>query len=260
LPWPHDRIGGINISGDGRRLAVGGDFDAATTIWDIQTRKEVTTLPDERGRRSNVVALNSDGTQIALFGWQTFELFDVKTGATLASASKLPYPYGNYTVSADLKWLACPHGQDIDLWDIAAAKEAKILSEHRGNVKRVAFSGDGRTLVSSSVWMKGYFEWNGQVKIWDVPAGKERATLATPVHYVVDIGISPDERTLALLDWPEIEAKSDVLLADMRTGQEIFRLKVESVRFASPVFIDNNHVRLLGIENEKIIHIWEIAR
>ena len=58
------------------------------------------------------------------------------------------------TFSPDGKTLASPNFQEIDLWDVAGGREEGLLSEHRGSVQLVAFSGDGRTLAAASSWSR----------------------------------------------------------------------------------------------------------
>src|SRR5262249_52489850 len=60
----------------------------------------------------------------------------------------------------------------VKLWDVATGKE-RTLKGHVSDVWGVAFTPDGKTLVS------GDGDWNrpGDVKLWDLDAGKERAAL-----------------------------------------------------------------------------------
>jgi WD40 repeat protein len=53
----------------------------------------------------------------------------------------------------------------IKLWDVATGRELRALNGHNGPVRSIAFSQDGRRLISGAT--------NGEAKIWDVDSGRE---------------------------------------------------------------------------------------
>jgi hypothetical protein len=55
----------------------------------------------------------------------------------------------------------------VRVWDVESGKEPRIFSGHSDYVSSVAFSPDGRTIVSAS--------FDGTIRIWDVATGKEIA-------------------------------------------------------------------------------------
>src|SRR5947209_1445146 len=63
------------------------------------------------------------------------------------------------------------------------------LSGHRDRVVSLAFSPDGRTLVSASE--------DGAIKLWDVASKEERHTLNGHSDRVVSVAVSPDGRLVA---------------------------------------------------------------
>src|SRR5205085_1673029 len=91
-------------------------------------------------------------------------------GATLASA-------GSTGKSGQLK-----------LWDLATGKERATFRGHTSSVSSVAFSPDGRTLVSGS--------YDHTVKVWEVSSGQLRSTRANN-HMVRAVAFAPDGKLIA---------------------------------------------------------------
>ena len=257
-PSPKGYVNSLAFSGNNQRLLIGGDSGRTTLIWDLSKNELVGAHGDPRGS-TNTVALNHDGSRYATAGYQSIGLWEAKTGNSAMIARPMQ-SVGGGAFTPDLKRYAFPNSQDIDLWDVTAGKEIKIFGEHRGVVQRVAFSRDGKTLIAASVRSTGYFKWTGQVKFWDIATGKDRWTLAAPTHRITALDLSPDESTLALLDYPEIDGKTELMLVEVASSKEMFRLKEPTIRFQSPVFLDNDRLRVIGIESEKVIHVWEISR
>jgi WD40 repeat protein len=52
----------------------------------------------------------------------------------------------------------------VNLWDLAGGKKAVSLTGHTGRVLFVAFTADGKTLVTG----------DGTVKLWDVAAAPDK--------------------------------------------------------------------------------------
>jgi WD40 repeat protein len=76
-------------------------------------------------------------------------------------------------VSPDGAWIACSHrtGMDpedvITLWDLNQGKRRHLLKGHGNVITRLAFSRDGKTLVSTSTLRAG----SPQVLTWEVATG-----------------------------------------------------------------------------------------
>jgi WD40 repeat protein len=141
LPGTGGKGGCLAFSPAGKLLAAGHGTGKVVRLWDLAVRP-ATTLVLEQPAPVYSVAFAPDG-------------------ATLA--------------------VAC--GWDVALWDLPAPGQPvapvrrALLKGHRKLVSRVAFSPDGRTLLSSS--------HDGTARLWDVPAAAPRAALAWelgPLH------------------------------------------------------------------------------
>jgi len=77
----------------------------------------------------------------------------------------------------------------VKLWDLTTGRELHTLTGHEDAVTSLAFSPDGRWLVSGS--------WDKTIKIWDVGGGRELQTLAGHDHPVYSVAFDSRGRWLA---------------------------------------------------------------
>lgn len=90
-------------------------------------------------------------------------------------------PDGKNTLIADKNILT--------LWDMRTEKILRTFSGHLGAVRSIAFSLDGKRIVSGGA--------DGALKLWDADTGKELRTFNGDENYSVDsIALSPDGKTL----------------------------------------------------------------
>src|SRR5262249_13802857 len=112
-----------------------------------------------------LVSGSSDGT-VRVWNAATQEevvAFDV---AKLGEVRSVAISADGKTVAAGVRY------GTVKVWDVATRQE-KTLKGHTSDVWGVAFTPDGRTLVSGD----GDWDRPGDVKLWDVDAAKERAAL-----------------------------------------------------------------------------------
>jgi WD40 repeat protein len=125
----------VAFSPDGKTLAVGSD-QHLVALCDPASLKERTTLRGHPLPRINDLAFSPDG-------------------ATLAAAN------GDF------------YGQnepgEVWLWDVRGESARAKLRGHKGHVWSVAFTPDGKTVVSCAA--------DESVRVWDAATGKEKATL-----------------------------------------------------------------------------------
>lgn len=106
--------------------------------------------------------------------------------------------------SPDGQSLAVASSIGVEIWDTAAGTLLRQLFGHRDQVFGVAWSPDGRRLVSGSR--------DTTVRVWDAETGDSLATLTGQGEYIFGVGWSPDGNRLASL------SNTKVRLWDARTG------------------------------------------
>jgi WD40 repeat protein len=215
-----EEIDTLAFSPDGSLLASTNGRDQLT-IWDVKG-KERKTLKGHFYDTSSPT-FSADGKTLGATGAQEVKIWDVATGKEITSfkvGSTSSYPMA---FSKDLKRLASPNFQEIDLWDTAKGKETATLSEHRGEVGSVAFTADGKGLVAASHWCRNLWRYEGQIKIWDLATGKERTAVKGQFGMIFRPVLSPNGKTLALLDTKDIDGDGELRVLDVGTGQVLFR-------------------------------------
>ncbi len=163
------------------------------------------TGPKGDGRGTQDVAYSPDGQLLATAHWHDADpgdakLWDAKTGKLVAS---LPVPAREGGVlklafSPDGKLLAgsvgvLPNPKPpgvIVLWDVAGRRELQTLRGHGARIMALAFSPDGRTLVSGGE--------DRSVRFWDVASGREVGRVDGNPGWVRSVAYSPDGKILAI--------------------------------------------------------------
>jgi WD40 repeat protein len=140
----HDyQILAIAFSPDGSYVVSGGDNTAR--IWEAATGKEISRMTHESIVHS--VAFSPDGKYVVSgSGGETTRVWEVDTGREIfrmvnAFSAKFS-PDGKYVIASDF------NGNVARIWDIAAKQEI-AQKQHDNYVRFVAFSVDGKYVVSS---------------------------------------------------------------------------------------------------------------
>jgi WD40 repeat protein len=158
------------FSPDGRTLMV-AEGGGRIRLFDVATGRELRPPVGHRGRVEGL-AFSPDGkTLLSESSDGTMRWWDLKTGKEIRQCEVFCNSLrSNLVYSPDgLQFAYRTDNRTIVLRDSASGKELRTLEGHPGFIYVIAFSSDGKTLVSA--------ERNGPTLVWDLETGKNIRTI-----------------------------------------------------------------------------------
>jgi WD40 repeat protein/transcriptional regulator with XRE-family HTH domain len=199
------------FSPDGKTM-VTCSVDKTARLWDVATGKELRVFS---GHADQIwgAAYSPDGKYVLTGSVdKTARLWDANTGKEVRSFPHAGIAYG-VAFSPDGKQVATADLGDntARLWDVATGQPLRVFKGHTGGVLLVAFSLDGRYLVTSSL--------DQTARLWDVASGEELHQLLGHTSATKAVAFSPDG--LYVLTTSD---DGTARLWDAATGKEVRRL------------------------------------
>jgi serine/threonine protein kinase/WD40 repeat protein len=219
------------FSPDGARIALVSQktrdgFASEVKVWDVATGTLVLALPVAFGgdRCMTSVAFSPDGRALAAVGPASptrneLHVWDVASGRQRFT---IQGPFRGHQVrlafSPDGSRISCAGGDArVGLWDAASGKELAMYTGHTSSVTAVAFSRDGRHLLSADA--------TESVKVWDANPRADALllNLGDMPYYTA---VSPDARRIATF---EAHPAGEIKVWDL-TGKQLLSLKRSTAR------------------------------
>ncbi len=214
------RLTGISFSPDGRVLATSSARGSRIRLWDPATGKPLRAAPEHDGI-IDALSFSADGKALWSLGQdKTVVRWDMATGEGKALFGGPRDSILNRTaVSRDGRMVATGGRVDgkVRLWD-TAGRELAELGSHSGGGVNVAFSPDGKSLVSTGA--------DKELRLWDVASRKLIRRLGDQDGAWNTLSFSADGRRLAVSagggfgNRPENPPR----VLDVTTGKEVARL------------------------------------
>ncbi len=275
----------ISVACSGLDLA----FPDVARSWDVASGKEVSSWVADRDSRIN--SISPDGKLLILENAKPSGLLRVVELATGKEVRRFNHPAraGRCVFGPDGKMFAVALGNygepgRIVLWDFATGKELATLAGHTGAVYHMAFSPDGKTLISGyqdqiiRVWDlqnykevqksadlktpiygleffhdgKGFVSSGAEnlVRVWDLAPLRERFPVAGPSQSVSWLSWTPDGRRLAT------GAGNRVWIWESATGKLVRALE-NHPGFIAPGALSADGKVLVSQGDKDVLHVWD---
>jgi WD40 repeat protein len=216
FPGHQDGVSAVAVAADGRTV-LSGSFDKSVRLWDLDTGQELTRY-DGHTAPVLAVALSADGRRALSGGLdQTVRLWDVGAGRELRRfgqfrsgvtavafapdgtrfAAACGFQKVTHTLKnepdqpplANMEWRR-PNFRDcsVTVWETETGRRVFSLAGHGDEVTSVAFTPDGKRLVSGS--------FDKTASLWDLETGKEIRRFRGHKGEVFGVAVSPDGKRL----------------------------------------------------------------
>ncbi|MCS6864353.1 MAG: hypothetical protein RMJ56_04180 [Gemmataceae bacterium] len=170
--------------GIGQRFqATAGTFE----LWDITTARKLTPYFHEPNGVQAIAACPAKKLVAWMTGHRQVRVYDI----TSPKPIDFPQPKDcrSIALSADGRLLAVAVDCSVRVYDIEKHRELHTLKGFQGPVAAVAFSPDGRLLLTGS--------WDGSTRLWDTATGTQRAAFHWNIGRVLCVAYAPDGLRLA---------------------------------------------------------------
>ena len=227
-----ETVKSVAFSRDGKRILA--ELTNEARLWDADTGKELLIFKQGRG----AVAFAPDGQRL-LAGKQIWnaengaELLTLKDSAIVHAAAFSPD--GQRILTAGIK--------GARMWDARTGLELFTLKGHVQEPTAVAFSQDGKQLLTGSK--------DETIRLWDALNGKELLVLRGPGHAHQIVAFSPDGSRI--LNGSAISA---ACLWDARAGAVLCTLQGHAGRVTAAVFSPDGQYLLTGSE-DRTARVWD---
>jgi WD40 repeat protein len=157
---------------------------------------------------------------------------------------------------------------EVTLWDVPTGKSLKTLGSNDGFGNSIAFSPDGKTLVSTGwdgkvIVGDGNQKMSGQIRLWDVATGVN--TLTIPGNRgAMSVAFSPNGKTIASSPYGYInEHSEEINLWDAVTGKEVLSIQPPHILDQSnsnrSLAFSPDSKTLAAISPGRTVRLWDLA-
>ncbi len=262
----------------GKRLASSGDD--GLRIWDAATGREERHLSERLGFRPLRTAVSADGKYAASAGEEgardggpaPLVLWDLAAGKKVKELAKGTYfserfsPRGNVLAvtrhtGMSMEW----KDSWVEAWDVNTGKQLASWVAHKGDIRSLAFTGDGKVVMTAGA--------DKTVRFWDSATGKKLRQIDGVINREGSLALSPDGKLLACIemtDTPPMMFNGErplhsVALRDARDGKILRRLEAPAKNDPRRVFgffrvsfsADGKALAAGGAYID--VHVWDVA-
>ena len=254
---PHiERIAALAISPDDQLLASASSL--RVKLWDLSRGVLLREFKGHERRIGDYLLFSSDGKMLLsapATRAHSAVVWDVATGEVLFS----PRLSGmcNLAFSLDGTQLACisdgsTKEYKITIYDTASGKERSVLSGHDNYVKCLAFTADGKKLVSGSV--------DKTIRLWDVVDGSHRVVsenVGSNVEFQ-HLQAGPAGKRVLVRLYERLTNQRKAVLYDSESGSRLAEWPAPTgLSHASAAFSPNGD--LLAVVDDNVVRLRNAA-
>jgi WD40 repeat protein len=201
---------------DGQHVLSGGE-DRTLRLWDLESGRELRRF---EGHTNHVlaVAVSPDGR----FG---------------LSGSGVEEKDGKGAVGKD---------NTARLWDLQTGKEVRRFEGHTSLCISVAFSRDGRRILTGS--------WDETIRLWDVATGKELRRFEGHMAHVEKIAFSPDGRRALSVGYDHT-----MRLWDVTSGRQLLCYRGHTYDVMGVAYSRDGR-RALSSSGDRTVRLWKVPQ
>ena len=252
------RVTGAVFSPDGRSVLTASD-DKTARLWSAgtETNTQMAVLVAHTGSAGRAVFSPDGRRALTASDDNSVRLWDAEAGRQIATFTRAGS--GMAAFSPDGRLVAIPDNNTVVVRDAnTGEREDRIFQGHSAAVQSVAFSADGRRIVTASD--------DRTARVWDLQTGGQIAALTEHTAPVRSAVFSPDGLRVVSTQMPQrsgnvtIVTSNDsvALLWDALSGRVILRFEGDMVQLYDATFSPDGK-RIVTASGDNTARIWDAA-
>lgn len=247
----------VNIIGDGARI-ISGSMDGNAIMWDVATGSLELTLSCFYG--VECVAISMDYQLAATASRdRKVKVWEVATGSLLRTFEGHSLPIGSIALSGDNSVIAIGYGMDVyhcsisdprvKLCDMQTGSVVKTLEGHAGCISSIAFSYDGKRLITGSE--------DRTCKVWDLTT---EGSVRSGVYRATNEDAAILETAVMSTDGARIVTASldtTATIWDMQSGSVLRRVERKPKQLTS-VAMNADGTKIVAGSLHRAAEVWDL--
>ena len=301
------QVNALAFSTDGKTLASGGFANSVIQLWDLDSDSKLTTLKlAERHDSITALAFSEDNTiLISLDTFGDIIYWDIASGSKLLDPRNVnTYEVAALSQDGSMAAIGDKNSTQIHLWDTTTGKRRVTLNGHtnffkegpdedekKANIQAIAFTLDGKTLVSGSedktvqLWntngtkrstLRGHQGWvttvafssdgaivasgdsNKVIKVWDVDTGGELTTLIGHKNTINALTFAPEGTSPYSGCLASGSADGTIRFWDPETGHELITFTAGHIEWVKAIAFFVDGTTLASAAFNGTVEIWSL--